>query len=66
MTEVLKIERECDGALAILTLDRPEAMNALSRELRSALGSAFAALAGDAQVVILTGRGRGSRAGPSW
>jgi len=63
MSEDLKIERECDGALAILTLDRPEAMNALSKGLRRGLCEAFDALAGEARVVILTGRGRAFCAG---
>jgi enoyl-CoA hydratase len=63
MSDVLKIEREADGELAILTLNRPEAMNALSRELRAALGAAFADLAGQARVVILTGAGRAFCAG---
>jgi enoyl-CoA hydratase len=59
----LSVERE-DG-VAILTLDRPAAMNALSRALRRALAETFAALAGDDAigVVILTGRGRAFCAG---
>ncbi|HKJ23970.1 MAG TPA: enoyl-CoA hydratase [Myxococcota bacterium] len=65
MSDVLKIEHEADGALAVLTLNRPEAMNALSRELRAALGEAFATLAADGRtrVVILTGVGRAFCAG---
>jgi enoyl-CoA hydratase len=65
MSAVLKVERECDGALAILTLNRPEAMNALSGELRAALASAFTRLQaeGAARVVILTGSGRAFCAG---
>ena len=39
---VLKIDRR-DG-VAILTLNRPGAMNALSRELRTAIADAFATL----------------------
>ena len=65
MSDVLKIERECDGALAILTLNRPEAMNALSAELRAALAEALDELAkdGEARAVILTGSGRAFCAG---
>jgi len=65
MSDVLRIEREADGALAVLTLNRPEAMNALSAELRAALADAFAALAadGETRVVILTGAGRAFCAG---
>ncbi|HEY2387578.1 MAG TPA: enoyl-CoA hydratase [Candidatus Binatia bacterium] len=60
---VLRIEK-ADGVVT-LTLDRPKAMNALSRELRAALGAAFHALASDpaADVVILTGTGRAFCAG---
>jgi len=59
----LHVER--DGAVAVLTLDRPHAMNALSHALRRALGDAFRALADDPAigVVILTGRGRAFCAG---
>ena len=53
-----------DGVLT-LTLNRPAAMNALSRELRRALVAAFTSLATDAEtgVVILTGAGRAFSAG---
>ena len=61
---VLLIEK-ADG-IATLTLNRPRAMNALSRALRSALGEAFRELAQDAEVgaVVLTGAGRASRRSP--
>ncbi len=60
---VLSVERE--GGLVLLTLNRPDAMNALSRELRTALAEAFDGLAEDpeARVVILTGAGRAFCAG---
>jgi len=64
MTEpVLHIE-EADGVVT-LTLNRPQAMNALSRELRAALVDAFARIATNAKadVVILTGSGRAFCAG---
>ncbi len=53
----LLIDRQ--GAVATLTLNRPEAMNALSRELRTQLVQAFDRLRNDSQVgvVILTGAG---------
>jgi enoyl-CoA hydratase len=56
---------ETDGAVATLILDRPEAMNALSAELRSELTRTFRELAGGAgvRVVILTGAGRAFCAG---
>ena len=60
---VLRIERE--GELATVTLNRPEAMNALSSELCEALAAGFEQLAGagEARVVILTGTGRAFSAG---
>ncbi len=60
---VLKVER--DGGVALLTLNRPSAMNALSRELRAALADAFATLAyaPAARVAIVTGAGRAFCAG---
>jgi enoyl-CoA hydratase len=64
MTEpVLLVEQE-DG-VATLTLNRPRALNALSRELREALVAAFRRLADDRSVgvVILTGAGRAFSAG---
>jgi methylglutaconyl-CoA hydratase len=54
---LVEIERE--GALARVWLNRPEAHNALARELGAALVDALAKLAGDAscRVVVLGGRG---------
>lgn len=55
---MLKIEIQ-DG-LAVVTMNRPEAMNALSKALRQALAEAFAALDADpdVRVIILTGAGQ--------
>lgn len=55
--EVLLTER--DGAVAVITLNRPETKNALSPELTKALGAALAAAAEDtsARAVVLTGAG---------
>ena len=60
---VLRVDRE-DGVVT-LTLNRPDAMNALSRELRRAVATAFRAIAEDAEVgaVIVTGNGRAFCAG---
>jgi len=60
---VLQVTKQ-DG-VATLTLDRPQAMNALSRALRRALIRTFADLASDdaTRVVILTGAGRAFCAG---
>jgi enoyl-CoA hydratase len=50
---------EKDGAVAVVTLNRPDAMNALSRALRAALRQALIELDADAsvKVVVLTGAG---------
>lgn len=60
---VLTTER--DGAVAIVTLNRPDQMNALSTALRFAIGEAFAELEADPAVhaVVLTGSGRAFCAG---
>jgi enoyl-CoA hydratase len=60
---VLLVDR-ADG-VATLTLNRPQALNALSRELRARLRDAFVELprAGDVDVLILTGAGRAFCAG---
>jgi enoyl-CoA hydratase len=51
--------------VAVVTLNRPSALNALSAELRRALAETFDALSDDAEVgaVILTGAGRAFCAG---
>jgi len=53
--DLLSIERR--GEVAVVTLRRPETRNALSIELRTELGEAFAALSQDADTgcVVLTG-----------
>jgi enoyl-CoA hydratase len=60
---VLRVEKS--AGIASVTLNRPEAMNALSSELRAAIAAAFRELALDADVgvVILTGAGRAFCAG---
>jgi enoyl-CoA hydratase len=60
---VLQVEK--DAEIAVVTLNRPQAMNALSRELRAALANAFEELQADPEtaVVILTGAGRAFCAG---
>jgi enoyl-CoA hydratase len=56
---------ERDGAIATVTLNRPDALNALSRGLRNAIYQTFDQLARDAsvEVAILTGAGRAFTAG---
>lgn len=63
MDDGLRIE--VDGAVAILTLDRPEALNALTVPLKLALAASLRRIAADrsVRVVILTGAGRAFCAG---
>src|SRR5262245_649025 len=64
MADPILLAEKADGILT-LTLNRPEAMNALSRALRGALIAAFRDLAQDPEVgvVVLTGAGRAFCAG---
>lgn len=64
MPEPVLMVEKADG-IATLTLNRPRAMNALSRELRLEIVSAFESLQSDpdTHVVILTGAGRAFCAG---
>lgn len=64
MSESVLLVDENEG-VAVVTLNRPDKMNSLSRELRRAIVAAFASLeaSGDVDVVILTGRGRAFCAG---
>lgn len=62
MTEpVVLVEHR--GPIAIVTLNRPDALNAMSRELSMQLADAFAGLAPQTRVAILTGQGRAFCAG---
>lgn len=63
MPDVVVLERE--GGIATITLNRPNAMNALSREMRVSLVQTFQKLRDDPGigVVILTGAGRAFCAG---
>lgn len=60
---VLLVEQH--GEAALVTLNRPQAMNALSRELRAAIADTFERLEADpnTRVVVLTGAGRAFCAG---
>ena len=54
-----------DGAIARLTFERPEALNALNRDIAAALEDSLGRLEGarDVSVVVLSGRGRAFCAG---
>jgi enoyl-CoA hydratase/carnithine racemase len=56
---------ESDAGITLVTLNRPEALNALSRALRGAIVQTFERLRNDAatEVIILTGAGRAFTAG---
>jgi enoyl-CoA hydratase len=61
---VLLIDRDEDG-VAVVTLNRPEALNAVDERLHGALAGLWAALSDDPDVraVVLTGAGRAFSAG---
>ena len=63
MTGPLRVER--DGAVAVLTLDRPDVLNAFDETLTAALAAAVTDVARDATVrcVVITGAGRAFSAG---
>lgn len=60
------LKKETIGHVAILTLNRPEKLNALNKEIRFELITALEEIGGqfpDIRVVVLTGEGRGFCAG---
>ena len=59
------LTRHCAGTVAIVTLNRPQRLNALSRPLCHALIATAEVLAADSAVraVVLTGAGAGFCAG---
>jgi len=63
VTAPLRVER--DGAVAVLTLDRPDVLNAFDESLTAALAAAISDVARDATVrcVVITGAGRAFSAG---
>ena len=63
MSEEILLKR--DGGVAVVTLNRPERMNAVHLDMMIALGDLLARLEGDDEVgaIVLTGAGRGFCAG---
>ena len=63
MAEIVKVA--VDAGLAVVTIDRPEALNALNDETLAGLEGAFSALGTDRAIraVILTGTGKAFAAG---
>ena len=56
--EFQTITYEVAADIATITLNRPTAMNALSRQLRTEMTAAVGAAAGQARVLVITGAGR--------
>ena len=54
----LGYEIDAEGGVAVITLDRPEVMNALDAQMRAELRHALTAAGQEARVVVLTGAGR--------
>ncbi|PTV95835.1 2-(1,2-epoxy-1,2-dihydrophenyl)acetyl-CoA isomerase [Rhodobacter aestuarii] len=52
------IRYDLTEALAVITLDRPEVMNALNTQMRTEITQALTQAAGEARAVVLTGTGR--------
>jgi len=65
MTEYTDLKYETDGAIATVTLDRPDRLNALSTGMLESFSRAVQAADADTniRVIILTGAGRGFCAG---
>ncbi|MBB5873080.1 enoyl-CoA hydratase/carnithine racemase [Allocatelliglobosispora scoriae] len=57
------VRLELDGAIATVTLDRPEVLNAQTPAMWARLSEIDAALTGDVRVVVLRGEGRSFSAG---
>ena len=52
------ITREDENGIAVITMRRPEVMNALNTQMRAEITHAFGVAGRDARVVVLTGEGR--------
>lgn len=52
------IRLEIDNGLAVLTLNRPDKMNALNTQMRAEIAEAVKRAGGEARVLVMTGEGR--------
>jgi len=62
MSDAILLVEKRDDAVAVLTLNRPDKLNALNTELRQRLKDAFAALADDDDVKVVVIHGAGEKA----
>ena len=65
MPDYEQVTYEVDGGVAVVTLDRPDKLNAMTAQMGAELGDAMAEADGDddVRVVVLTGAGRAFCAG---
>lgn len=65
MSEFSQLDYSLDGPVAVIALNRPDALNAFSRVLRNEIADAFRKAEADAaaRAVVLTGEGRGFSSG---
>lgn len=59
----MSLDIHIDGRIATVTINRPEALNALNSETLDAIGAAAVNLAGKADAILLTGAGKAFVAG---
>jgi enoyl-CoA hydratase/carnithine racemase len=60
------ITRERTGRAAIITMRRPDVMNALNTQMRAEITHAIGTAGKEARVVVLTGRGAPSARARTW
>src|SRR5262245_28635650 len=58
-----KIKCETQGGVALVTLNDPATLNAISVEMTEELADAFGRASADARCVVMTGEGRGFSSG---
>jgi len=65
MTEPATVLYEARGAVALVTLNRPQALNSFTRQMHRDLGAALDRIEGDSSIraAVITGAGRGFCAG---